>query len=64
MSLTYIGAIVSVLAFLSKVTNTELPATPEEISNAFVLIAGLVGFVITLYGRFRKGDINLFGGRK
>jgi hypothetical protein len=62
-SATYIGAIVSFLAFLAKVLDVELPYTNEEIEKAIIVIAGIVGFLITLYGRFRKGDLKWTGKR-
>lgn len=52
------------IAFLAKTYNLELPYTTDQISQAVITIAGVVGFFVALYGRWRKGDITILGFRK
>jgi len=63
-STTIAGALVMLLSFLAKSLNLELPYTDKEIESAIITIVGIVGFLITLYGRYRHGDINIFGFKK
>jgi hypothetical protein len=60
-SLTFIGAIAMLFAFLAKQTQVELPFTTTEIENALTVIVGIVGFVITIIGRVRAGGVSIFG---
>jgi hypothetical protein len=60
-SKTYIAAFVSFLALLAQIFKVELPFKNEEIEQAVIIIAGIVGFVLTLYRRFKQGDIKWFG---
>jgi hypothetical protein len=63
-STTIAGAIIMLLSLLAKATGIELPYTEKEIESAIVTIVGIIGFTITVYGRWRKGDINILGFRK
>jgi hypothetical protein len=61
-SLTYTGIVVMVLAWVAQrmkltVSHDQLQATVETI----ILFAGAL---IALYGRWRKGDLNIFGFKK
>ena len=55
MSITYIGALVQLLGFLSAATGVQLPYTSEQVTAACEVVIGLIGFGITIYGRFRHG---------
>lgn len=63
-STTVAGAIVMLLSFLAESLNIKLPYTNEQIKDAIITIVGVIGFLITIYGRYRHGDINLFGFKK
>lgn len=63
-SITIAGALASFIAFLAKMTNTELPYTTEQINNALLTIIGIGGFLITVYGRYRHGDLKWNGFKK
>lgn len=61
-SLTYTGILVIVFAKLVEMSGIQLAT--EQLTN-FVETGGvLIGSVISLYGRFRKGDLQLWGTRK
>lgn len=62
MSITYIGIIVSGIAFLMDKANIQI-AQPD-IENAVTTIVVIIGGIVALYGRFRKGDLTLWGSRK
>lgn len=64
ISRTYIASFVAFLAFVAQVSHLELPYTPEEITDALVIIAAVGGFAWTIYERFKKGDIVSWWGRK
>ena len=61
-SLTYTASVVSVVLSLSALFKFDL----EEGQVTEIVQAGLivVGFLATLYGRFRHGDLTWFGTRK
>jgi hypothetical protein len=63
-SITVAGAIAMLLSFLADQFNVKLPYTNEEVKNAIITIIGVGGFLVTLYGRYRHGDINIFGFKK
>jgi len=62
MSLAYIGIIVTFLAGLSKILGLNIGA--PELTTTVEVIALFVGGILAFYGRFRKGDLKWFGGRK
>ena len=60
MSLTYLGAIVQALVVPGLFTNEEA----QILTDGVLALVSLGSLVVTLYGRFRLGDISLFGTRK
>ena len=60
-SLTIIGLIVSLVGTLVNTFHIPLPYTMDEIEKALTVIATLLGIVIAWIGRYRHGDITLFG---
>jgi len=61
-SVTYIGIFVSVIALI--VEKLGLNILPGEIETTVLVITQLVGAVIALIGRYRKGDLKISGVRK
>lgn len=62
MSLTITGLIVGVVVMIMKGANIEV--APEQITE-FLNTAGLLVSGIMIYwGRIRKGDLKVWGGRK
>ena len=61
MSLT----IASLFAFLigRLLQSTGIVATDESISNFVAVAIQIIGAIGIYWGRFRRGDLNLFGGR-
>ncbi|MDD5589846.1 MAG: hypothetical protein PHQ47_01570, partial [Candidatus Portnoybacteria bacterium] len=59
---TYTGVIVMLVGFIFKAAQIEM--APEQIQNAVELAVTLVGAIISLYGRYRVGDLKWYGGRK
>lgn len=62
--MTIAGAIAMLLSFLADRFNVKLPYTSDEIKQALIVILGVGGFLVTLYGRYRHGDINILGFKK
>lgn len=62
MSVTIIGLVITILGFLAKWFNWNLPGN-DEIEQFLTAIVTLAGIVIAWFGRWRKGDISLFGIR-
>jgi len=61
MSLTYVGVLVLLLSGILKSAGVEI--ANDQLTN-FVLVFGqIIGAAVALYGRFRAGGINIFGGR-
>ena len=60
-SLTYRGVAVTLLAWLLQAVGS--PIANEELENAITVILAIVGAVMTLWGRWRAGGVNVFGGR-
>lgn len=56
-SLTYTGAIAMLLASMTFLTEAEA----VTVVNAVVV---LIGFVATVYGRYRAGGVNALGVKK
>lgn len=61
-SLTYTGVVVIVVSQVLKLAGVEVGE--GDVANFVNFSAVLVGAVITLYGRFRVGDLSVFGTRK
>jgi hypothetical protein len=60
-STTYISTIVMLLALLFKTAGLNIGN--EQITTAIEVIAALCAATKILYERFKKGGINIFGGR-
>lgn len=58
-SVTYVGALTTILAWIFN--QAGVPFVPEDAEKTITFIVALSGVVVTLYGRFRQGDINIFG---
>mgnify|MGYP001600113113 FL=1 len=58
-SLTYVGIIVSVIGFI--LDQLGVPIDKEQLKNTVAFLLTLVGSLVALYGRFRKGDISVLG---
>lgn len=61
-SMTYTGLIVSVLGFLLNQFGIE--NTPEQLTQVAGAGSVIVGWIISLIGRYRQGDINIWGKKK
>jgi hypothetical protein len=61
MSLTIQGWIIGLLVFLAN--HFGLPFTEAELTTTVSVIVGLISFIMIYWGRYRKGDINVWGGR-
>lgn len=61
-SVTYIGILVVVLTKLATLLGLQI-GTAELTSVATTLVM-FAGALIAFYGRWRQGDINLFGFKK
>lgn len=59
MSLTYISAIVQFLILLGVLTQEEA----NVVSEGLVAVMSLVALLVTLYGRYRLGKVDMFGMR-
>lgn len=64
ISRTYIASFVAFLAFVAQVSGIELPYTPEEVTDALVIVAAVGGFAWTIVERFKKGDLATWWGKK
>ena len=62
MSLTITGVIVSVVVWLADRAGVKLGT--EQIAEFLITGGQIIGMVLIYWGRMRKGDLNLFGGRK
>jgi hypothetical protein len=62
MSVTYIGVIVVVVGKLFEMAG--VPFSSEEFGKALSQFLEFVGVLVTLYGRWRLGDLKWFGARK
>ena len=60
MSLTYIASITQFLVALGFITSTEA----TTISDGVSAIIALLILLVTLYGRWRAGGVNMLGMRK
>lgn len=58
-SLTYLGTIIFAVGYMFKLAG--VPFAEADLETTISFITAFVGVVVTLYGRFRKGDITPFG---
>lgn len=56
-SMTMIGMVV--VAALFAIDRFQLNVSESEVRDVVELIAGIVGIAMTVYGRWRKGDLYL-----
>jgi len=61
-SVTYSGIIVFVVGYLFKLAG--VPFVEGDFETTMSFLTSLLGVVVALYGRFRQGDINIFGAKK
>ena len=61
-SLTYTGVAVVIVGYLFKLAG--VPFVEAEMQTVISFVTTLVGVITTLYGRWRVGDLKMFGGRK
>jgi len=61
-SLTYTGIIIFVLARVVEMFGWNI--LPGEIETVVLSLAQVVGVLVTLYGRYRVGDLKVLGTRK
>lgn len=61
-SLTYTGTIIFVIGYLFKLAG--VPFVEGDLQSTVSFITALVGVVLSLYGRWRRGDLSVFGARK
>ena len=62
MSLTYIGIITSFVGYLFQLAG--IPFAPADFQTTISFIVSFVGVIIAIYGRYRKGDLTIYGFRK
>lgn len=60
MSLTYIAAISSFLVTINVLTTAEA----QVLNDGLLALVSLGTLLVTLYGRWRAGGVNMFGLRK
>ncbi len=63
-SMTFVGLIIIVLAFIAKSIGVELTVTEDDIVRTIGTIAQAIGLAVAYYGRYRHGDITIWGTRK
>lgn len=61
-SLTYTGAIVMILGFVFQ--SAGLPFDAGSAEGAIKFIVEVVGAILTLWGRYRAGGVNIVGIKK
>jgi len=61
-SITYAGIIVFVVGYLFKLAG--VPFVEADLETTISFITTFIGVVVTAYGRFRQGDISIFGVKK
>ena len=62
MSKTYIGIIVSFLGFIFQ--SAGVPFVASEAEGVVAFVVALTGAIYALYGRWRVGDLKIYGARK
>ena len=60
-SLTYTGVIVSVLGFL--LDKFKIEYATGEIEAVVASVIMIIGWIIALYGKYRQGDVKVWGGK-
>lgn len=61
-SLTYVGVIVIVLAKIATLLGLQIGTA--ELTSVVTTIIMFGGALVAFYGRWRKGDVNIFGIKK
>lgn len=61
-SLTYTGVIIMVLAYIAK--EAGVPLAEGSLETTISTLIAIAGAIVTLIGRWRKGDLTIFGKRK
>ena len=61
-SLSYIGVITFAVGYLFKLAG--VPFVEVDLATVISFITAFVGVIVTLYGRWRIGDLTIFGSRK
>lgn len=61
-SVTIVGVIVMLLAIVFEKSGVEIGS--DKIQIALEVLSATVGLVVTWYGRWRQGDVNIFGQAK
>ncbi len=62
MSLTYVGLAIIVISYITD--SVGVPIMEGDIETTITTIMKIFGALVTFWGRFRQGDINLFGFKK
>ena len=60
-SLVYSGAIIAIVG--SVLTFAGVDYTTGDLDKAVNGLLSFVGFVVTVYGRYRQGDVGVFGNK-
>lgn len=63
LSLTIAGLVIMVLAFIGKSVGVELTVTEDDVVRTIGTIVQAVGLVMAYIGRYRHGDITIWGTR-
>ena len=61
MSLTYQGVAVMILGWIFK--SAGVPFVAESAESTITFVVEFIGVIITLYGRWRAGNIRWFGAK-
>lgn len=61
-SLTFVGILVMLLTKLLEVAGVEIGT--DELTMTITTLVTIGGGLLALYGRWRKGDVNVFGMKK
>ena len=62
MSITYVGILVAILAKLLEMGGVKMGT--EQLTEFVVNFGVIVGGFVALWGRYRKGDLKVWGTRK
>ena len=62
MSLTFVGLATGIVAWLLK--TADIPIANGVVENFVQVTLAIVAAVMVYWGRFRKGDLTVFGTRK
>lgn len=61
-SITFVGILVMLLTKVLEAAGVEIGT--EELTMTITTLVTLGGGLLALYGRWRKGDVNVFGMKK